>query len=142
MKKLYFLLITFMVSTLSFGQILSEDFNYADNALLTANGWTAHSAAGTTPIDVGASSGLTYTGYSGLTGFTAAEIGNAAKIDNTGEDVNKAFTNPVTSGDLYISFLVNVTTAVDGYFLSLGTGATTFYARFYAKPSATANKIN
>jgi hypothetical protein len=142
MKKLYFLLITFMVSTLSFGQILSEDFNYADNSLLTANGWTAHSAAGTTPIDVGASSGLTFTGYSGLTGFTAAEIGNAAKIDNTGEDVNKAFTNPVTSGDLYISFLVNVTTAVDGYFLSLGTGTTTFFARFYAKPSATANKIN
>jgi hypothetical protein len=42
MKKLYtFLLI--VLSTLSFGQILSEDFNYADGALLTENGWTAFS---------------------------------------------------------------------------------------------------
>ena len=42
MKKLYTLLLI-VVSTLSFGQILSEDFNYADGALLTENGWTAFS---------------------------------------------------------------------------------------------------
>jgi hypothetical protein len=62
MKKLYFLFITFMVCSLSFGQILSDDFNYTDNALLTANGWTV-SSAGTNSMDVGASNGLTYTDY-------------------------------------------------------------------------------
>ncbi|MCL9768806.1 T9SS type A sorting domain-containing protein [Flavobacterium sp. HXWNR69] len=141
MKKLYTLLLI-AVSTLSFGQLLSDDFNYTDNALLTANGWTAHSGSGSQAIDVGASNGLTYTGYSGLTGFTAAAIGNAARLDNNGEDVNKAFAAPVTSGDLYVSFLVNVTTAVDGYYLSLGTGTSTFFSRLYTRPSATSGKIN
>lgn len=141
MKKLYTLfLIT--ISAVSFGQILSDDFNYTDGALLTANGWTAHSAGGTQAIDVGTSNGLTYADYSGLTGFTAAGIGNAARIDNNGEDVNKAFAAPITSGDLYVSFLVNVTTAVDGYYFSLGTGTTSFFSRLYTKPSTTAGKIN
>lgn len=141
MKKIYSIFIG-LISVASFGQVLSEDFNYPDTAILTANGWTAHSSAGTQAIDVGTSNGLTYAGYSGVTGFTAAAIGNAVKLDNTGEDVNKAFAAPVTSGDLYVSFLINVTTAVDGYFLSLGTGTTTFYSRFYARPSATSGKIN
>ena len=142
MKKIYALLFTLTFGCISFGQVLSDDFNYTDNALLSANGWTAHSAAGTASVDVGVSNGLVYTGYSGTTGFTASAVGNAAKLDNTGEDVNKAFSTPITSGDLYVSFLVNVTTAVDGYFLSLGTGNTTFFARFFAKPSATSGKIN
>jgi hypothetical protein len=141
MKKLYTLLLI-AASTLSFGQLLSDNFNYTDNALLTANGWTAHSGSGTQAIDVGTSNGLTYTGYSGLTGFTAAEIGNAVRLDNNGEDVNRAFTAPITSGDLYVSFLVNVTTAVDGYYFSLGTGNTSFFSRLFTKPSTNANKIN
>lgn len=141
MKKIYSIFVS-LITTISFGQILSDDFNYTDGALLTANGWTAHSGAGTQAIDVGTSNGLVYAGYSGVGGFTAAIEGNAARLDNTGEDVNRAFAAPVTSGDLYVSFLVNVTTAVDGYFLSLGTGTTTFYSRFYARPSTTAGKIN
>ena len=104
MKKIYSILIG-LISISSFSQVvLTEDFNYTDNALLTANGWTAHSGAGTQAIDVGASNGLTYAGYSGLTGFTAAAIGNAARLDNNGEDANKAFAAPVTTGDLYVSF--------------------------------------
>jgi len=141
MKKLYSIFIG-LISFASFGQVLSDDFNYTDNSLLTANGWTAHSGAGTQSIDVGTSNGLTYTGYSGVSGFTAAAVGNAVRLDNTGEDVNRAFTSPVTTGDLYVSFLINVTNAVDGYFFSLGTGTTTFYSRLYARPSATSGKIN
>lgn len=141
MKKIYSIIIG-LISTVSFGQVLSEDFNYPDTALLTANGWTAHSGAGSQAIDVGVSNGLTYAGYSGLGGFTAATVGNAVRLDNTGEDVNRAFGAPVTTGDLYVSFLINVTTAVDGYFLSLGTGTTTFYSRLYARPSVTPGKIN
>ena len=100
-----------MVGTLSFGQILSDDFNYTDGALLTANGWTANSSAGTNAIDVGTSNGLTYAGYSGTTGFTGVAVGNAARLDNTGEDVNKTFAADVTTGTLYYSFLLNVTDA-------------------------------
>jgi hypothetical protein len=141
MKKIYSLLLL-VVSFASFGQVLTENFNFPDNSLLTANGWTAHNGGGTNAIDVGTSNGLTYAGYSGLTGFSASAVGNAAQLDNTGEDVNKPFAAPVTTGDLYLSFLVNVTNAVDGYFISLGTGTTTFYGRLYARPSATAGKIN
>jgi hypothetical protein len=122
--------------------LLSDNFNYADGALLTANGWTAHSGAGTAAIDVGVSNGLSYAGYSGLAGITGAEVGNAARLDNTGEDVNRAFGTAVTSGTLYYSFLINVTTGTAGYFLHLGNGTANFAARIYVKPSATSGKIN
>lgn len=134
MKKIYSLLLL-TVSTLSFGQVLTEDFNYADNAVLTANGWSAHSGAGTNPVDVGASNGLTYAGYN-----TVAN--NAARLDNTGEDINKPFAAAVTSGSLYFSFLVNVTSGDAGYFAHLGTAPSTFAARIYVKPSTTTGKIN
>lgn len=140
MKKLYTLLLI-AVSTLSFGQILSEDFNYADGALLTANGWTATSGAGTNAIDVGTSNGLTYAGYSGTTGFTGVVVGNAARLDNTGEDLTKTFAADVTTGTLYYSFLLNVTDATAGYFTNVGK-STTFAARVFVKPSATSGKFN
>lgn len=136
MKKIYSLLFI-AVTSLSFGQILTDDFNYPDNSLLTANGWTAHSGT-TNFIDVGASNGLTYTGYNTL-------ANNAARLDNTGEDVNKPFTAPATSGTLYSSFLVNVSAApaaaTGGYFAHLGTG-TTFVSKIYVRASTTPNKIN
>lgn len=140
MKKIYSLLLLTLCSV-SFGQVLSDDFNYTDADLLTNNGWTAHSGPGTNAIDVGASNGLVYTGYSGLTGFTAAAVGNAAQLDNTGEDVNKTFAAPVTSGTLYYTFLVNATSDVAGYFTHLGSG-TSFAARIYIKPSVNPGKIN
>ena len=100
MKKFYSLLFL-VVTSVSFGQILTDSFNYPDNALLTDNGWTVHSGGTTEPIDVGASNGLTYAGYN-------TTVGNAARLDNSGQDVNKAFTAPVTTGNVYFSFLVNV----------------------------------
>jgi hypothetical protein len=146
MKKIYSLLFL-VVSSISFGQVLSEDFNYADSAVLTGNGWVAHSGAGTNAVDVGASSGLTYTDYSGTTGVTGAVVGNAAVLDNTGEDINKAFTAPVTSGSLYYSFLVKVTAAeaAGGYFTHFGpggTGTSGFVTKVFVKNSATTGKIN
>ncbi|MCA0349404.1 MAG: T9SS type A sorting domain-containing protein [Bacteroidetes bacterium] len=134
MKKLYSLFFIVFVSSWSFGQILSDNFNYADNALLTDNGWTAHSGTGTNPVEVGASNGLVYTGYNTV-------AGNAAVLDNTGEDVNKPFATEVTSGDLYLSFLVKVTAVEAGYFIHLGKN-TSYAARVYVKASATAGKIN
>nr|WP_315146273.1 T9SS type A sorting domain-containing protein [uncultured Flavobacterium sp.] len=141
MKKLYALSFILLAS-LSFGQvILKDNLNYTDNSLLTNNGWVAHSSSGSAAIDVGASNGLTYSGYSGLTGVLGAVEGNAAKLDNTGEDISKTFT-PVTTGTIYYSFLVNVTNSTTGYFIHLGNSATTFAARVFVKPSATSGKIN
>jgi hypothetical protein len=134
MKKLYFLLLLLLATTTSFGQIFTEEFSYPDAALLTANGWTAHSGGGTQAVDVGASNGLTYTGYS--------TVGtNAARLDNNGEDVNKTFTPAVTSGSIYYSFLINVTSGDAGYFTHIGNLGT-YVARIFIKPSTTAGKIN
>lgn len=143
MKKLYTLLLTLVVSSLSFGQILSDDFNYTDSALLTDNGWTSFSGGTTEAIDVGASNGLTYAGYSGVTGITGVVEGNAARLDQTGQDVQKTF-GPITSGSLYYSFLINVNAAngATGYSVGLTTTGTTFGNRFYVKPSTNAGKIN
>ncbi len=135
MKKLYFLGLL-LSCYLSFGQILTEEFNYPDSASLTSNGWTAQSSgAGTQAVDVGISNGLAYTGYSTVGS-------NAARLDNNGEDVYKTFTPAVTSGSLYYSFLVNVTSGDAGYFTHLVVSGTNWVARVYVKPSATAGKIN
>jgi Fe-S cluster biogenesis protein NfuA len=120
---------------------LYENFNFTDNSLLTANGWVAHSGAASSPIAVGASNGLSYTGYSGVSGITGVVEGNAAKLITTGEDDSKIF-NAVTSGSIYFSFLTNVTTGTDGYYIHLGASASSFAARIYVKPSATPGKIN
>lgn len=141
MKKFYTLAFI-LLTTLSFGQVLSEDFNFADGALLTNNGWTAFSGVGTEAIDVGPSNGLTYTGYSGTTGFTAAIVGNAAKLDNTGEDASRSFATPVITGKLYYTFLVKVASGDAGYFNGFITTGSTFGNRIFVKPSTTAGKIN
>ncbi|WP_291085633.1 MULTISPECIES: T9SS type A sorting domain-containing protein [unclassified Flavobacterium] len=141
MKKIYLLLLL-AFSTVSFGQLLNDNLNYSDNALLSDNGWTAHSGAGTNPIAVGAANGLSYAGYTGLTGITASAEGNAAVISANGEDVNKSF-GTVNSGTIYYSFLVNVSNASAGYFTHLGDGTgSNFAARVFVQPSANAGKIN
>ncbi|HSD14147.1 MAG TPA: T9SS type A sorting domain-containing protein [Flavobacterium sp.] len=142
MKQIYALLLTLTVSTFSFAQVnyLNDSFNYTDNSLLTANGWTAHSGAGTNAIDVGASNGLTYAGYnSGAGSITGFSAGNAAKVDNTGEDVNKLLTAaPGASSDVFVSFLINVTNATTGYFIHLSpTDTGTQVGRIFVRPSAT-----
>ena len=112
--------------------LLVDDFDFT--GLLTDNGWTAHSGSGTNPIET--TTGLTYSDYPG------SGIGNAAQLDNTGEDDNRLFPSAITSGYIYFSALVNVTTPVAGYFMHLGTGTSTFAARVFVQPSATPDKIN
>ncbi len=111
--------------------LLVENFEFTGN--LTDNGWTAHSGTGTNPINT--TTGLIYANYPG------SGLGNAALLDNTGEDVNRTFTEQ-TSGFVYYAFLTNVTTGTAGYFIHLGTGPSTFAARVFVQPSATPGKIN
>jgi phosphodiesterase/alkaline phosphatase D-like protein len=127
MKKIYLFLALLLTVNITFAQLLTEDFNYAAGQLLTNNGWTAHSGAGTNPITVTAP-GLTYAGHPG------SGIGNAVTMTTSGEDDNKTFT-AINSGDAYFSFLVNVSaaTATGDYFIGLLQSTTIFPYRVYAK---------
>ena len=106
--------------------LLVEDFNYANGALLTANGWTAHSGSGTQAIDV--TSGLSFNSYIG------SGIGGAARVDNNGEDLNKTFT-PKTSGSIYAAFIISASsTNSAGYFFHLAQdniSGTTYVSRVW-----------
>lgn len=117
--------------------LLTENFDYAASSFLTANGWTAHSGSGTNPIAV-ASSGLSYPGYAG------SGVGNAASMVANGEDVNRAFAAPATSGSLYAAFLVNVSssTATGDYFFHYHVNSSTFWGRVWAKKDAVTNSFS
>ena len=110
--------------------ILVEDFPYTAGALLTDNGWAAHSGAGTNAIAT-VSPGLTLAGYPG------SGIGNAVALTTSGEDVNRAFAVQ-SSGSVYAAFLVNVsdasTTTPGGYFFHFGPDpvGSTFRGRVWA----------
>jgi len=138
MKKIT-LLLSF-IACVGFTQaqnLLVEDFNYAVGQELIPNGWLLTGSAATPNILVTASS-ITYAGYPG------SGIGNEVTIGNTGQDVNKTFT-PQTSGNVYASFIANITaaTATGDYFLNLGaeTIATAYFGRVFAKKAADSEKI-
>ena len=144
MKKASFLSTFFLFSvyllsgTALYGQtLLVEDFNYASGQLLTANGWTAHSAGGTNAITV-SDPGLTYSGY------PSSGVGRSVALTTSGEDDNKTFTVQ-TSGTVYASFMVNISDAaadpIGGYFIHLGPDpiSTTFRGRVFIKKDASNN---
>lgn len=120
----------------SMGQvILEENFTYAVGELLTANGWNAHSGAGTNAITVTAPS-ITYPGY------LSSGIGNEVTLVASGEDDNRTFA-PQTSGSVYAAFLVNITNAstTGDYFFHLGqtTIGSTFRGRVFVRKDASSN---
>jgi hypothetical protein len=117
------------------GQLLTENFSYTSGELLTANGWTAHSGAGTNSITVTPST-ISFPGY------LSSQIGQEVALVATGEDANKSFTSQ-TSGSIYASFLVNVTSSsiAGDYFFNFGatTIGTNFRARLFVKKDASNN---
>jgi len=134
MKKTL-LLITIILS-LSIGVtqaqvVFTENFSYTVGTMLNANGWTP---SGSPPSTVNqllvTSPGLTFTSYPSVTG-------NATTLANNGEDVYKSFTS-VTSGNVYLSFLINVQSALTGdYFIAISptSSQTNYYARVHIKSS-------
>jgi hypothetical protein len=112
--------------------LLVENFNYPVGSLLTANGWTNHSGTNGF-ITVG--TGLSFAGYMG------SNIGGAALLDSTGEDVNRTFTAQ-TAGAIYAAFVIQTeATNSAGYFISFGqtTIGTTFFTRIWV--NATGNGV-
>ncbi|MEO8230912.1 MAG: T9SS type A sorting domain-containing protein [Ignavibacteriota bacterium] len=89
----------------------SEEFDFAANDNLTLHGWVAHSAGGTNPNTVN-DGGLIFPGY------PSSGIGNAALISGNSEDIHRLFPL-VSSGSVYVSFMMNVTGAPTGYFFHL-----------------------
>lgn len=128
-----FLVLTFISTQALFSQTLfTENFDYAPSSLLTANGWTAHSGAGTNSVAV-VEPGLTYPLYE-LSG-----IGNSARFVTTGEDVSKQF-DSVTTGSVYAFMMARFdsATTTQDYFFHLGprTMGTTFRGRLFVRANA------
>ena len=147
MRKFTFLkmmlLAVVMLGSMSIkAQLLDENFDYTIGTVLATStsvdatsGWAGHSGAGTNNITVTASS-ITYPGY------LSSGVGNEVSLVATGEDVNKTFTAQ-TTGTVYFSFLVNVTsTSTTGdYFFHVGASSigTAFKGRLFVKKDASDN---
>ena len=135
MKKLIILLGFLLASSLSYSQLLEENFNYPVGDSLGAHGWVSFSGGSTNVLSVTAP-GLTYPGYP-LSG-----IGNATTLMSSGQDAYKDLSSSDSTGAIYVSFMVNVTSAqslaTGNYFFAfLPSTSTSFYsARFYASDSA------
>lgn len=126
MKKIFTLLVICASVFTSKAQLLTENFSYTVGEAISANGWTAHSGAGTNAITVTAP-GLTYTGHPG------SGVGNAVTLTTSGEDDNRTFTS-TSSGTVYFSFLVNLSAVQSGdYFIGVLQTTSIFPVRVYAK---------
>ncbi|MDP2187796.1 MAG: T9SS type A sorting domain-containing protein [Sphingobacteriaceae bacterium] len=150
MKRFYTLVLLCLGYFTSYGQttLLTEHFNYPADSLLQSNGWFSHSAPATNPIRV-RNGGLSWA----TTPYLGSGIGNAAAVNNTGSDENRPFSSSVTSGNVYMSFLMRVNGAVTttnaGFFLHSGAYASVdtpvftltssnFRARTFIAPAPTA----
>jgi hypothetical protein len=92
MKKLYFLFILLISSSVSFGQVVYVDelFNYADGNLVGTGGWASHSGAGSVPVQISSNQII------------------LSHAPGAREDVNISFAE-VASGMIYASFNIQVT---------------------------------
>ena len=108
--------------------LLQENFTFVGP--LTSNGWLNNNAPGTNAIAAGAPSLF----YAGL---PSSGVGNSAGLSGGGEDDRKTFTPANTSGDLYTSALVNLSSAsaAGDYFYAFGSDASTYVGRLFARSS-------
>ncbi|MCH2192524.1 T9SS type A sorting domain-containing protein [Kordia sp.] len=114
MNKNYFLLVALLISSLSFGQVLEENFDYGmTNGDLTAasgGAWAQHSGT-SDPVQYVATPSLTMTGY------PSSGIGGHVSVSGTSQDVNRSFSG-ISSGTVYGSALVNLSAVGSGnYFM-------------------------
>lgn len=138
MKKLYvfFILLIFLSLNVSYSQVVAtEEFDYPVGNLLTAHGYTNNT--GTTNFIAVIAGNLTYTGY------PSPGLGGMIKLFNTGEDVYKPISAPISSGTVYASILINVDSARDlgDYFFHLISDpfSTSYRARTFVKKASNGN---
>lgn len=110
--------------------VLEENFEYTSGSNLTSNGWTAHSGAGTSSIKAGGTP-LSYSGYG------SPNLGLAAVLNASGEDVHRTFNQQAAGTTTYVAFLMRVATATTAgdYVVHLAPSiiGTEFRARVYIK---------
>ena len=135
LKLMAILFSLLLFSGQSFGQLFNENFDYTTASLLTADGWAITGTTATPNVAVSATS-ITYSGY------LSSGIGNEVSLATSGQDVNHTFAAQ-TSGTVYASCLVNITSATTtgDYFFHLGatTIGTNFHGRVFVKKDATGN---
>ncbi len=107
MKKIKLFTVFALVTTISWGQTIVEDFNYKSDSTLTSSGWTTVFSKSTENAITVNSSGLTYAGS------PSSGVGFSVNMTTSGQDVGKFF-KPVATGSVYMSFLVNVSAAQGG----------------------------
>ncbi len=140
MKKL-FILLSFCLMTIIYSDaqtLLLENCNYTAGQALTDNNWIQIGTVATNPINV-VSPGLTFSGFSG------SNIGNAAGLTTSGQDIYRDASASASSGNIYVSFMINVATAqaAGDYFFALlpTTSTTSFAARTFIKSTGTGFQI-
>ena len=135
MKKLYILLFSILISGLSFGQAslpIYEPFDYTvGSALGDQINWTNLNSGDEVLISAG---NLSYTGL-------PASMGNSAVFDGAGFDPYLTYT-PVTSGEVYASFILKVTDQSamtdltdGGYIAAIADNTTSYDARLWVRPN-------
>lgn len=139
MKKLYFLLITLLITSVSFSQVLlNENFEYGatpgDLTALTAN-WTGFS--GSTPRI-----GYITTSLS-MTNYPSTALGGSITIAGSSEDAERSFSD-VTSGVVYTSILFNASAVSQGsegtYFYSFRENGS-YHCRLYTKTDGSGGMV-
>ncbi len=148
MKKIiYSLVLCLSIASVNAQMLLNDNFNYGSSADTLTNPsvggtiWKRHSAtAGPIPY---LNSSLSYAGY------PSSGVGGSAQLYNatsSREDVN-APVNPITTGNVYVSFLMKVTASggtTGDYFFHLndsqGTAiSTAFKAKLWIKDGSSAS---
>lgn len=121
MKKIYALTTAVFACFTIHGQNvwLTEHFDYQAGDQIRDYGWNPHSAGDNNPLLV-SDGGLSWN----QTAYLGSGVGNAVAVSNTGSDENKTFSEDVTSGSVYASFLMmvpeEVTESNAGFFFHLG----------------------
>jgi hypothetical protein len=107
MKKINLFIVCSLITAISWGQTILDDFNYTSGTALTTNGWNIIFSKSTENALTVNSSGLRYPGS------PSSGAGFGVHMTTSGQDVGRFFT-AVSTGSVYMSFLVNVSAAQAG----------------------------
>ena len=109
--------VTVSGSVASLNLLFTENFDYPAGDTLLTHGWTLSGSNTTNPLIV-SSPGLALPNY-------LYNSGNSVAMTTSGEDVYNNFTSVgISSGNVYLSFLVNVSAAQTGdYFIALSSAS-------------------
>ncbi len=128
---LFTVILTGLLATPAMAQLFKDDFTGAAGDTLNGHGYFIQGTTYTNPISV-VTPGLMY----GI--FPGSNIGNAAGLKNSGQDLYAKFvTDSIKTGSLYASFMLNLSAVQNGgdYFFTFSpaSAATNYTLRLFAK---------